>query len=302
MQTISHIQAKPKKKKWSLFFMALPFILFVIAFRYIPLFGWYLGFIDYSVGKPIFQHEFIGLRNFSMLLTNRSFSRSLYNTLIYSAIKYALLFTPPLFAILFHEIDGKFFRKLVQTASTLPHFISWIIVYGLVYAMFTSDGPVNAVLGIFGRSQKLLSDKHKVYVFLCAIWLWKVLGWNSIIYVAAIAGIDQELYDAARIDGAGRLGCALHVTLPGIMPTMIVLLLLGVADFFSNSRDQMLVFENAYNAKNVLTLELYTYKQGIKNMDYSYATAIGILQSLVSIFLLFITNWIAKRVRGTSIV
>lgn len=302
MQPALSLRPKKKRKKWSLFFMVLPFMAFIIAFRYAPLFGWYLAFIDYSVGKPILQHEFIGLKNFSMLLTNRSFSRALYNTLIYSSIKYVLLFTPPIFAILFHEIDSVFFRKLVQTASTLPHFISWIIVYGLVYAMFTTDGPVNAVLGIFGQSQKLLSDKHKVYVFLCAIWLWKVLGWNSIIYVAAIAGIDQELYDAARIDGAGRLGCALHVTLPGIMPTMIVLLLLGVAEFFTNSRDQVLVFENAYNTKNVLTLELYTYKQGLQNMDYSYATAIGILQSIVSITLLFVTNWIAKRVRGTSIV
>ena len=302
MSTSASPMPRPKKKKWSLFFLALPFMLFVIAFHYVPLFGWYLAFIDYSVGKPILQCDFVGLKNFSMLLTNRSFSRALTNTLIYSSIKYVLLFMPPIFAILFHEIDNNFFRKLVQTASTLPHFISWIIVYGLAYAMFTTDGPVNAVLSLFGKSQKLLSDKKSVYAFLCAIWLWKVLGWNSIIYVAAIAGIDQELYDAARIDGAGRVGCALHVTLPGIMPTMLVLLLLGIADFFTNSRDQMLVFENAINTKNVLTLELYTYKQGLQYMDYSYATAIGILMSVVSITLLFVTNWIAKRVRGSSIV
>ena len=294
--------AKRPKKKWNYFFMALPFIVFVLFFHYVPLFGWYLAFIDYEVGKPILQCDFIGLKNFSLIFTNQAFSRALSNTLIYSSIKYLLLFTPPIFAILFHEIDNNFFRKLVQTASTLPHFISWIIVYGLVYAMFTTDGPVNAVLGLFGQSQKLLTDKKSVYVFMCAIWLWKVLGWNSIIYVAAIAGIDQELYDAAKIDGAGRVGCALHVTLPGILPTMLVLLLMGIADFFTNSMDQMLVFENAFNTKNITTLELYTYKQGLKLMDYSYATAVGIMMSIVSITLLFATNWIAKRVRGSSIV
>ena len=291
-----------ERKRWDLFFMALPFMALVILFSYIPLAGWYFAFIEYRVGKPILECTFVGWDNFARLFQTAAFTRALKNTLIYSSIKYCMLVLPAIFAILFNEIQSTRYRKLVQTMTTLPHFISWVIVYGLVYALFTTEGPVNMLLKYFGTSQNLLTNKDATYAFQSALYLWKVLGWNSIIYVAAIAGIDQQLYEAATIDGAGHIGCALHVTLPGILPTFTVLMLLGVADFVSNGMDQYYVFQNAIVYNNLETLEMYTYKQGMKLMDYSFATAVGILKSVVSITLLFVTNWFAKKVRGNSIV
>ncbi len=291
-----------KRKRWDLFFLALPFMILVLLFAYIPLAGWYFAFIEYRVGKPILECTFVGFDNFVRLFQTGAFIRALKNTVIYSSAKYIMLICPMIFAILFNEIQNTRFRKVVQTMTTLPHFISWVIVYGLVYALFTTEGPVNQLLAMFGTKQNLLMDRDATYIFQSLLYLWKVLGWNSIIYVAAIAGIDQQLYEAATIDGAGHFRCALHVTLPGILPTFVVLMLLGVADFVNNGLDQYYVFQNAFTYNNLETLEMYTYKQGMKLMDYSYATAVGILKSGVSITLLFVTNAFAKKVRGNAIV
>ena len=292
-----------KRKNWTLFFMALPLMLFVFAMKYVPLLGWYFSLIEYKVGKPIMDCTFVGLDNFRAMFKNPAFFRALTNTFIFSGIKYALLFVPPIFAILFNEIPNLRYRKVVQTMTTLPHFISWVIVYGLAYALFSTEGVVNKALLTLGmRTQSVMTDRNSVYVFQSALYLWKVLGWNSIIYVAAIAGIDPQLYEAASIDGAGHFKRALHITLPGILPTMLVLLLLGVANIISNGMDQYYLFQNPMNYNKIETLELYTYKQGMKLMDYSYASAVDIMKSLVSLTLLFTTNAIAKKVRGNSIV
>lgn len=292
-----------KRKNWTLFFMALPLMIFVFAMKYVPLLGWYFSLIEYKVGKPILECDFVGLKNFQAMFKNPAFFRALTNTFIFSAIKYALLFVPPIFAILFNEIPNVRYRKIVQTMTTLPHFISWVIVYGLVYALFSTEGVVNKALLAFGLpTQKVMTDRNAVYTFQSVLYLWKVLGWNSIIYVAAIAGIDPQLYEAASIDGAGHFKRALHITLPGILPTMLVLLLLGVANIISNGMDQYYLFQNPMNYNKIETLELYTYKQGMKLMDYSYASAVDIMKSVVSLTLLFVTNAIAKKIRGNAIV
>lgn len=301
MASIS-IAAKKKRKRWDLFFLALPFMILVLLFSYVPLAGWYFALIEYHVGQPIWECTFVGLDNFARLFQTGAFIRALKNTLIYSSAKYVMLLLPAIFAILFNEIQNDRFRKIVQTMTTLPHFISWVIVYGLTYALFTTEGPVNQVLAVFGKKQRLLTDRDATYVFQSLLYLWKGLGWNSIIYVAAISGIDQQLYEAATIDGAGHIQCALHITIPGIMPTFVVLMLLGVADFVNNGMDQYYIFQNAFTYNNLETLEMYTYKQGMKLMDYSYATAVSILKSGVSITLLFLTNTFAKKVRGSAIV
>ena len=291
-----------KRMRWDLFFLILPLMALVIAFCYVPLAGWYFAFIEYRVGTPILQCEFVGFDNFVRLFGTTAFTRAFKNTLIYSTAKYVMLVCPAVFAILFNEIRNVRFRKVVQTMSTLPYFISWVIVYSLAYALFSSEGPVNRLLAVFGTSQNLLINRDVVYLFQSLLYLWKMLGWNSIIYVAAIAGIDPQLYEAAAIDGAGHFRRAWHVTVPGILPTFVVLMLLGVADFVNNGMDQYYVFQNAMIYNNIETLELYTYKQGLKLMDYSYATAIGIFKSVICIALLFATNALAKRVRGESII
>ena len=299
---ISKLSNRNKRKRWDLSLLIVPPMALGSAFCSGPLARWYFAFIEYRVGTPILQCEFIGLDNFSRLFQTTAFIRAFKNTLIYSSAKYVMLVCPAVFAILFNEIGNVRFRKVVQTMSTLPYFISWVIVYGLAYALFSTEGPVNRMLATFGMSQNLLIDRDHVYLFQSLLYLWKMLGWNSIIYVAAIAGIDPQLYEAAAIDGAGHFRQAWHVTVPGIMPTFVVLMLLGVADFVNNGMDQYYVFQNAMVYNNIETLELYTYKQGIKLMDYSFATAVGIFKSVICITLLFATNAFAKKVRGESII
>ena len=150
---------RKRRKRWNLFFLALPLMLMVLAFRYAPLFGWYLSLVDYKVGQPIFKSRFVGLYFFKMLFTSRDMSRIMRNSIILSALKTVSLVLPPVFAILLNELNNSRFRKFAQTTTTLPHFVSWVIVYSIAYALFTSDGIVNQLLGLFGKSQKLLTNK-----------------------------------------------------------------------------------------------------------------------------------------------
>ena len=291
------------KQQRELWLLCVPIIIWAAVFCYYPMYGLLMAFVDYAPGRQIWECTFVGLKYFKRFVLGADFPRLLRNTLAMSSLSMTIGFVCPIiFAFMLNEIGNKSVKKFVQTASYLPHFISWVIVYGLVYALFTTEGPVNQLLAMFGTKQNLLMDRDATYIFQSLLYLWKVLGWNSIIYVAAIAGIDQQLYEAATIDGAGHFRCALHVTLPGILPTFVVLMLLGVADFVNNGLDQYYVFQNAFTYNNLETLEMYTYKQGMKLMDYSYATAVGILKSGVSITLLFVTNAFAKKVRGNAIV
>jgi ABC-type polysaccharide transport system permease subunit len=209
---------------------------------------------------------------------------------------------PVIFALLLNEIRSNKFRRLSQTITTLPHFISWVIVYSLSFALFGSEGLANQLLLPFGVHQSVLTNPNAVYWFQSFMTQWKSVGWNAIIYIAAIAGIDQELYEAAMVDGAGHLRCAWHITIPGLLPTFLVLALLNIAGFVNTGTDQHFVFRNAIIMDTIETLDLYTYRLGMQLSDYSYATAVGIFKSGISIVLLFITDALARRVRGESII
>ncbi len=294
-------QAKPRKN-WTYFFIALPLMGLVFLFNYVPLMGWYLSFIEYVVGQPILKCNFVGLKFFRMLISSRDFTRIMTNTCIFSAYYMVMLVLPPMFAILLNELKSKRFSKLSQTAATLPNFVSWVLVYSVFYAVFTTDGVVNEILSVFGTKQSWLSSKQDVYWFQSFVWAWKNVGWKSIIYIAAMAGIDQTLYEAAAVDGANRFQQALHITIPGLIPTFLVMFLLAVGAFVKNGLEQYMVFDNAIVHKQIETLELYTYNQGLKLLDYSYATAVGMFQSVISIVLLFLANGLSKKVRGESII
>lgn len=299
---VKTVRKKPRKR-WDLFFVALPLMLLVIIFCYVPLLGWALSFFEYRAGTPLFENEFVGLKYFEMILTSRDISRVMRNTVIFAVINFCLLPLPMVFAIMLNEISSSKFRKVTQTLTTLPHFISWIIVYSLSFAIFSTDGLLNELLSIAGlKPQKLLQDKDAVYWFQTCISQWKSLGWSSIIYIAAITGIDQELYEAAEVDGAGKLRCAIHITLPGLLPTFIVIALLAVANFMNSGLDQYFMFQNTVVMKKIEVLDLYTYRVGLQKQDYSYATAVGMLKSIISLCMLFVTNAIAKYVRGDAIV
>jgi ABC-type polysaccharide transport system permease subunit len=293
---------RPRRKAWNLFFMALPLMLLVVLFKYVPLAGWGLSFLEYHPGTPIFQNKFVGLKNFLLILQSRDMGRVMKNTIILSGLNFVLMVVPVIFALLLNEIGNRGLRSIAQTISTLPHFLSWVIVFSLSFAIFGTEGLVNMILAPFGLSQAVLTNPKAVYWFQSFIAQWKNMGWSAIIYIAAITGIDQELYEAATVDGAGRLRCVWHITLPGLMPTILVLALLNIAGFVRTGTDQHFVFRNAVIMDNIETLDLYTYRLGMQLFDYSYATAVGIFKSIISIALLFITNHFARRVRGDPII
>ena len=300
---VNSVKKRKKRKNWELFFIALPFMIMVIMFSYVPLAGWIISFFDYKPGRPLFDCTFVGWKYFKMFLTDRDVYRVLKNTLIFSGIGYLLSPLPMLFALCLNEIRCTRFKKVAQTTTTMPYFISMIIVYSLAFAMFSTDGVVNSVLTSLGTGKTInwLTNKKIVYLFQTCITQWKGLGWSSIIYIAAIAGIDQEQYEAAAIDGAGRFRQALHITLPGIMPTFLVLFLLSIANFMSTGFQQYYVFQNSMVYSKIEVLDVYIYKMGLKLFDYSYSTAIGIIKSILSVLLLFVANFLARKVRGSNI-
>ena len=298
--------AKPKWKKseWRLFYLVLPFMIFLFLIEYVPILGWIVGFFDYKAGIPLFENEFIGLKYFKAIFQDRDILKSLKNTLIFSGVNFMLAPLPMIFAVCLNEITHSKYRKLVQTATTLPHFVSWIILYSLVFAILSTEGVLNQVLmglGIIEKPMTPLQNVNIVYPLQIALDKWKELGWGAIIYIAAIAGIDQEQYEAARIDGAGRFKMALHITIPNLMPTFLVLLILSISNIINTGYEQYFVFKNSIVYDKIEVLDLYIYRMGLQLGDYSYATAVGMLKSLISIAMLVIANTLAKKIRGTGI-
>jgi putative aldouronate transport system permease protein len=292
-----------------LFFMLLPFLVLIFLFAYLPLYGWRYAFYNYRPGLPIGSHNFVGFDNFTVIFQDKyalqDIARVLRNTFAMSLIG---IFTSPLpmvFAIFLTEIGHLPYRRVVQTLTTIPNFISWVLVYAVAYAMFSvDDGFVNRALvqlGIVDRGIAFLSSKNNVWISMWMWGTWKGLGWSAIVYIAAIMGIDQELYEAARIDGAGRFGCMWYITLPGVLPTFFVLLILSIASFLNSGMEQHYVFQNAMNKAFIEELDLYVFNQGIAGINYSFSIAIGILKSVVSITLLFVANSGSKLVRKESI-
>jgi len=213
---------------------------------------------------------------------------------------------PVVFAIFLTEIRTVWFKKVVQTITTLPNFISWVLVYAFAFMLFSVDnGFLNNLLTslhlIDHKLNILASDNHTWLAM--TLWsVWKGLGWGAIMYIAAITGIDPELYEAAKVDGAGRFRLMWHVTIPGIVPTYFVLLVLSIANFINNGLEQYYVFANAMNMNHIEVLDLYVYNVGMANSNFGFATAVSILKSLVSLFLLFMANGLSKLVRGESVI
>lgn len=277
----------------------------VLLFNYVPIFGWIYSVFDYVPGVPILECDFMGLDYFKMIMKDANVIRALKNTFIFAGISIILTPLPMIFAILLNEIKSGPVRKFVQTFTTLPNFISWVIIFSLAFSLFSTDGLMTSVITkITGaeQAQSVLSSKGSVYWFQTFLAQWKTLGWNSIIYLAAIAGIDQQQYEAAKVDGAGYFRCAWHVTVPAMMETYVVLFILNVGNFLNTGYEQYMLFKNAVTAPAIEVLDLYVYRIGLENMDYSYGVAISIVKSIVSVALVVIANMVAKKIRGNTVI
>lgn len=292
-----------------LFFMLLPCVIFVFLFSYLPLWGWSYSFFNYKPGKALLDCEFVGWDHFTRLFGNPVLRRQLImvlrNTLAMAGL--GVLFSPltPVFAICMSELTNRRYRKIVQTLTTLPHFISWTIMYSLVFFMLNvNTGFINNLLvqtGVLDQPVNFLVSQDHVWLTMQGYGLWKGLGWGAIVYMAAIAGIDQELYEAAMIDGAGRLQRIWYITVPGLVETYFVLLIISFGNFLNTGMEQYYVFQNAMNQDYIQVLDLYVYNQGIKGGQVSYATAIGTMKSLIALVLFTFANILSKKVRGTSV-
>lgn len=292
-----------------LFFMLLPCLIFVFLFSYLPLWGWSYSFFNYKPGKALLDCEFVGWDHFTRLFGNPVLRRQLImvlrNTLAMAGL--GVLFSPltPVFAICMSELTNRRYRKIVQTLTTLPHFISWTIMYSLVFFMLNvNTGFINNLLvqtGVLDQPVNFLVSQDHVWLTMQGYGLWKGLGWGAIVYMAAIAGIDQELYEAAMIDGAGRLQRVWYITVPGLVETYFVLLIISFGNFLNTGMEQYYVFQNAMNQDYIQVLDLYVYNQGIKGGQVSYATAIGTMKSLIALVLFTFANILSKKVRGTSV-
>ena len=300
-----------KKRRYGikLMLLVLPFLIIPIIFSYYPLYGWIYAFYDYRPPRPLDKCEFVGLKWFISLLENQTkreiIINVMKNTFVMSGLGLLFSWMPMAFAIFLSELKSKRFKKAVQTLTTLPNFISWILVYSLAFSLFSSSGMLNSLLismGVIDSPILFLQDNSHTWL---SMWLWstwKGLGWNAILYLAAIAGIDQELYEAARVDGAGRFRLIWNITVPCLMPTFFVLLLLSIANFLNNGMEQYFVFQNAFNKEKIEVLDLYVYNLGMGSGSYSLATAISIMKSFVSVTLLFLANFMSKLFRGESII
>ena len=297
------------RRSFRMFLCIVPFLVLVFLFSYFPLYGWIYSLYDYRPALGLAGSDFVGLQWFQLLVGSPTqvaqVGQVVINTLAISFLGIATSILPLAFAIFLNEIKAPWFRNSVQTLTTLPNFISWVLVYMIAFSLFSSSGLVNGILsdaGLITTPVKFLDTDQNVWITMTLWSIWKGLGWGAIIYLAAIAGIDQSLYESAEIDGAGRFQKMWYITVPQLMPTYLVLLLLSIANLLNNGMEQYFVFQNAFNKDYIQVLDLYVYNIGMTGNSLSLATAVGMLKSLVSVALLFIVNGIAKRVRGESIV
>lgn len=299
-------------RRWTsykLFLMALPFLALVFIFCYYPLYGWIYALYDYNPAFGLKGSPYVGFEWFTILFSSSvrlaQIRQVMVNTLAMAFLGIFTSWIPMAFAVFLAEIRSRKFSRIVQTVTTLPNFVSMVTVFSIAYIFLSSEGTVNSILmnlHIISKPILFLVNDNNTWIKMWAWQTWKGLGWSAILYLAAISGIDQTLYEAARVDGAGRFRLMWHITLPGLLPTFFVLLLLSIASLLTTGMDVYYLFANAFNMKHIQVLDLYLYYTGIQNGSYSLATAVGIMRSVISVILLFAANWGSKAVRGESII
>jgi putative aldouronate transport system permease protein len=282
-----------------LLLLSVPFVAWLIVFRYIPLSGWAMAFQDYKPSLGFFQQSFAGLKHFKALFQAPLFYQALQNTLGMSFLGLVFGFTTSIgFAVLLNELRLPHFKRFTQTVSYLPHFVSWVIAANIVTAILAPAGPVNEVLvqwGVLKEPYNFMTRQNLFWWIVVFSDIWKETGWNAIIYLAAMTGIDQAIYESAQIDGVNRLQKIWHITLPGIKPTIIILLIMSIGNIINIGFEKQMLLGNSVVAAKSLVLDKYALDYGIGLFRYSYGTAIGIFKSVVSVILLIFANSIAKR-------
>lgn len=292
-----------KKQIW-LQAMVIPGIIFTIIFCYIPMFGVIIAFKEYNFTDGILGSPWVGFKQFKDFLTAPNLGNVLYNTIGISFLKSVVGFPIPIiFALLLNELNNMRFKKMVQSISYLPHFISYVVIAGFVGKIFASNGVINdalMALKIIKEPILFLGEKNYFWGILAGTSIWKGMGYGSILYLAAITGVDQSMYESATLDGAGKLQKVISITLPSITPIIVIQLIFMVNGILNAGFDDILLLQNSMVMERAEVLDTYTYKMGLQNGRYSYATAVGLLTSVVRIALVLGTNWISKKTTEQS--
>lgn len=291
------IRTRLRKHAW-LYLLGLPGMLILLFFNYLPMGSLIMAFQDYDPWKGLLNSPFVGLKHFQRLFNDKKFYLMLGNTLKISALSLATFPAPIILALLLNEVRSSAYKKTIQTAVYLPHFLSWTIVVSLTFFLLSSEqGLINKIIvASGGKARRFLFDKSIIYLIIVIQSVWKGVGWGSIVYLAAIAGIDQQLYEAAKLDGANKLQCTLHITLPCILPTVAVMLILKMGSIISVDFEQVLLMTNALVKEKLEVFEVFIYQNGVKSgsTQFSYTTAIGMFKSVVSTILVIVTNKIVS--------
>ncbi|MEK3885489.1 sugar ABC transporter permease [Paenibacillus sp. PL2-23] len=297
----SNKSSELKKRLWKnklLYVMAIPGILFFILFKYVPMYGLVISLQDFKPYQGISGSEWVGLEHFKRLFTEPDFLNILSNTLILFGLNLIFFFPIPIIlALMLNEVRIAIFKRLVQTLVYIPHFMSWVIIVSISYVMLTMDGGIiNELIVLFGGEKVnfLLSPEWFRPMYILQV-IWREAGWGTIIYLAAIAAIDPGLYEAARIDGAGRFRQIWHITLPAIRSVIIVLLILKIGDVLELGFEHVYLLLNSMNRGVGEIIDTYVYTAGLQQGQFSYSTAIGFFKSFIGLILVMAANWLAKR-------
>ena len=289
------------KRYWQLYALLLLPMVYLLIFKYIPMKNILIAFKKYSIVQKVGEMPWAanhGMQYFIQAFSNNDFKNALRNTVVLNLLDLVIGFPIPIiFALILNELPFRRFKKTVQTIAYMPHFLSWVIIYGLAIQLFT---PTNGLINMFierlgGEAVPFLNDPVKwvgTYIFL---GVWQSFGWNSIVYLAAIAGISPELYEAASVDGANRFEKMWHITLPGIRGTIVTLLVMALGNILGSNFDRPFALQNNLVMKYAEVISTFVYKHGIKGLQFSLTTAVGLFQSVVGVFFLLFANWLARK-------
>lgn len=291
-------------KNWELYLLILPVVVYFLIFKYGSMLGMYTAFLDYKPARGVFGSKFVGLKHFETFFKDIYFKRTLVNTMRISLS--TLIFSFPsaiILALLINELQSKSYSRVVQTVTYIPHFISTVVICGIIKKLVGGTGGITVLFSsLFGMTQQNMLNVPSYFVPIYVISdIWQSVGWNSIVYLSALTAIDPVLYEAAKIDGANKWKQTLHVTLPGIMPTIIIMLILRVGKMFDVGYEKIILLYNPLTYETADVINTYVYRRGLLEAQFSYSSAVGLFNSVVCFVLVFFTNKIARRGSGSSL-
>lgn len=298
-----HRFRKDLRRNYQAYLMILPMVILVFVFCYVPMYGILVAFQNYRPTKGILGSEWVGLANFVDFFKSPHAFKVIRNTLLLSLYSLAINFPfPIILALMLNELRNKGFKRTIQTITYMPYFISTVVICGMIKAFFAFDGPLNELIQAFGGEPvNLLSDAKSFPSLIVFSDLWQSIGWNSIIYMAALTNIDTTLYEAAEMDGCGRLQKIWHITIPGIIPTMTILLILSVGSLLSSNSDKILLLYSPLTYETGDVIGTFIYRRGIQGGDYSYSSAVGLFQSVINFILVLVANWVSRKTTENSL-